>query len=1385
MSMDLPSSNMNMDLPPPPTNPYGASYLADITSDLDYPAWEHPLHDYASPILPKDIRQHPVGLPQTTPDNPLQSDRSTPTSSSHSSAQHHRQGSSNSSRSAPHDAALDATQMNNLKIENTTAEPLTNGNLDLNQSLNFGGPSHSPGEFKAETSAGNTMTGMIMPQNVPSPHQQQQPKVQTPKDNYFKSSQSVASAPFGIPSTQTILQPGYGASLRSLESRPGYQSSNHFGSTQGLPYYSPFNDYSAYVTPEHHFKPPSMFNGLPNVEQPNRHYHLTLPNIQDKTRVETQIPMIFALSPMPPNITKLRLPLRTMAKPKLIAKSPRGKSSDTLELEVMPFCASAMKVQRFRDRAFVMARGDDVETDGRSIQSIDPKDGGPINICDGCVQRERKRANRRNENKEKDEDVVWRRSEKERIVVFNDPEISEWKPYTRSSFIETASKKAKGGRRGRKKSEEIIDDPNRMAAFFPEVPFPNQAKQICLMMRITCYCRHQNESEGFQVILTIKDHQGRCLAQQISSPILITDDHKAAGPPNGSKNGSPVEDDFPLYGEMTCPPASTYEGRAGHSMFAFGHSRSATEVASLLRAQPNPHLHRSSTSVQMNPHAVNYPMQQRCATRVPSQYASSYYQSTNPTPRTLSRPVSPSGSKGRNPKRRKASGSIHMDHRPFGNLAMTSIRTAESTQQPQQSASPTSLSAISDPLMMGATAAPVVTNGYNNTGGQEREISGDTDTTIRPYTQGNADIDTTIGPYTQGSIETAQPPLFAPAEPGSAPDLDVFMTPGVSPPTGQQQSGTGMGMNLVEHANQLARSLNNLSEGSMPQSVDPMQASDVVVPKVMKVIPAEGSVSGGTEVTVLGQGFRPGVHVCFGNAVATQTQIWGDNTIICVIPPSSQPGLVSVTVQGIERPASEEHALFQYVDNQASDIYKLALDAFEHRTHGGQYTDAGAHMQSGFNTRSYEDQETLNPQWLDGSMLYQYPKGFDQGPLDESLDESEPDRGRVTNILDLPVDPGSQDMVIREPQVKEKSINQPSMYGPQPYQHQETPNLEPCLLSILDLIDQAESNIPPYYDGCNANGQTMLHLSASLGFDKLAAGLLARGANPDLRDQNGMTAMHMACLHWHFKVLRKLVYARGDPTIRCLLGLCPADMAASKEPEVAAFIGSNNYSQSSLQSGEATPSSYLSRVGTRMSTPAHEWAISRRNSTAYAALPEKEFLEQREANCDAVEYGVCGANSRGGIVEYGVRAALPEKESFPHDSGYDAVEHDNKPFRRNSLCNSMDEKTLLRRNSICDGMPGQQLPRRNSICKIVPDSEPVPPSYTDIYPPRGSVTDLKKEAFARAVGDALLREKCALLDERCAQLQGEGRFGATARMVIGWKNDWKLYCVWSGLLGEE
>ncbi|KAF4943977.1 hypothetical protein FSARC_14806, partial [Fusarium sarcochroum] len=53
-----------------------------------------------------------------------------------------------------------------------------------------------------------------------------------------------------------------------------------------------------------------------------------------KSRVETQIPIKMALSPVPPGVTKLHLPAHTISKPKLLAKPTPERSPDMLELYV-------------------------------------------------------------------------------------------------------------------------------------------------------------------------------------------------------------------------------------------------------------------------------------------------------------------------------------------------------------------------------------------------------------------------------------------------------------------------------------------------------------------------------------------------------------------------------------------------------------------------------------------------------------------------------------------------------------------------------------------------------------------------------------------------------------------------------------------------------------------------------------------------------------------------------------------------------------------------------------------------------------------------------------------------------------------------------------------
>lgn len=220
------------------------------------------------------------------------------------------------------------------------------------------------------------------------------------------------------------------------------------------------------------------------------------------------------LDPLPLGITKLHLPARTMAKSKLIAKPRPSPSSDMLELDVMPVCASAMRKPGVWRQALAMARGETVSAPSKqqkqrsssegpqenvdATAKIEPRDGGPINICDGCVMRERKRANRRIVKEETAEDIMWKQGEKDRIVVFNETEIVEWKPFGSIDLNESAGKRGKGSGKGKKREESGEDVPKPTFTPGSGMPYRDRTKQIRLQMRITCYCRHQGEPEGFQ-----------------------------------------------------------------------------------------------------------------------------------------------------------------------------------------------------------------------------------------------------------------------------------------------------------------------------------------------------------------------------------------------------------------------------------------------------------------------------------------------------------------------------------------------------------------------------------------------------------------------------------------------------------------------------------------------------------------------------------------------------------------------------------------------------------------------------------------------------------------------------------------------------------------------
>lgn len=544
-----------------------------------------------------------------------------------------------------------------------------------------------------------------------------------------------------------------------------------------------------------------------------------------------------------------------------------------------------------------------------------------------------------------------------------------------------------------------------------------------------------------------------------------------------------------------------------------------------------------------------------------------------------------------------------------------------------------------------------------------------------------------------------------------------------SPQPIQSQSNTDM----TAHAQALHHSLLHVSGTVTPA---------VVAPTLARVIPSEGPKSGGIEVTILGEGFHSGLDVLFADAVATQTTVFNSGTMICLIPPSFQAGLVRVSLRGRHQP--DPQVWFRYNDTDEEDLMRLALAVFHHR-----------------NT------------------------------------------GKVANASDI-----ARSIIGGQP----SQNSQPFINGNQHPQNSaiRRMELELSILGVIDLIDQTDSVIAPRYSICRPNGQTMLHLSASLGYHRLVAGLLARGVNPDLRDRNGMSAMHMACLQGHAKVVRKLLSAGGDPTLRSLLGLAPIDMATTREVHQLTSTNAHHTRPSSVA---ATPVSHHSRAssvasihsmwGTQIGrhtpigdsnmpysdalveayrsrpvTPADVWARSRRNSTS----DKKPFVsgqipDDPTANTHLVAAAAAMAawreNLAGQIQHFqqSVQRTLPNLQMpnlppLPNFEGY------------------------------------QELPMVRRISSLVPRMNPpaAPPAYEEIYPEStGHDSVVKKASVARAIGDALVDEQCAAnfdrpeasfqpsigtMTEASTKDQPEELRLARGRKVKKLSNDRKLFFVW-------
>jgi len=75
---------------------------------------------------------------------------------------------------------------------------------------------------------------------------------------------------------------------------------------------------------------------------------------------------------------------------------------------------------------------------------------------------------------------------------------------------------------------------------------------------------------------------------------------------------------------------------------------------------------------------------------------------------------------------------------------------------------------------------------------------------------------------------------------------------------------------------------------------------------------------------------------------------------------------------------------------------------------------------------------------------------------------------------------------------------------------------------------------------------TPLIVAARHGHDDLVRMLIEKGANVDVADSNGLTALHYACVYGKKETVSALLAADANPNVRTSQGLTPLHMAASQ-----------------------------------------------------------------------------------------------------------------------------------------------------------------------------------------------------------------------------------------------
>lgn len=379
-------------------------------------------------------------------------------------------------------------------------------------------------------------------------------------------------------------------------------------------------------------------------------------------------------------------------------------------------------------------------------------------------------------------------------------------------------------------------------------------------------------------------------------------------------------------------------------------------------------------------------------------------------------------------------------------------------------------------------------------------------------------------------------------------------------------------------------------------------------PRISRLIPGEGPVHGGIEVTVLGENFVRDLVCVFGDAPAVPTHFWSSNTLVCILPPSANPGPVVVGIKGV--PLSVEEGtglqLFTYKDDSDRSLLELALQVVGLKM-TGRLEDASSVAKRivGVGNTPIGGSGNGRP---NGGALSRTPSATDATDTAALAMRM----NAATASAAAYASPSASRSSSRAPSRRgspHTSPTLPSVSLPYPAVGGEMRNFEGIVIKFLLLLDLDPSLIPGSAPSvplarspishANNQGHTLLHLATLLGFHRLVQFLLVRNIDVESDDRNGFTALHFAALYGRVAITRQLLEAGATSSVRNLAGKTPADIARDRDDvDVGELFLRSRPPPSAVSSRAAplqlrfSPPATFSRLSSRLTTPIYEYARS-------------------------------------------------------------------------------------------------------------------------------------------------------------------------------------------------